>query len=135
MPGKGTLIFGAFRRSDVLISLEKHGECCVCHKQFGLKNIPEVHSATGLHRNRHGRSTSTPKSLRGIKGRFVDRRILGELVDDSVPVCKDCHKKLKSKALRVMKDRVPNFKGQVPSPAVMVEVTAKAVKEGLSALE
>lgn len=120
--------------------IEKAAGCAVCRQPFLPDSYIELHSATGLHLVLDEDSDQTrfivtdpPQGHQYLKGRSISAKAykMGDRRrHDGFCVCPECHDGLKLKALDEARRRDPKFRGNVPPPQVMEDVTLEMVKRG-----
>lgn len=120
--------------------IEKAAGCAVCKEAFPPDAYIELHSATSLHlvldkksKKPRFKVTDPPLGHKALKGKAISINAfkMGDIRQhDGFCLCPVCHDELKLSALEEARQRDPNFKGNVPPPQVIEEVTLAMIKRG-----
>ncbi|KKQ92644.1 MAG: hypothetical protein UU16_C0037G0005 [Candidatus Woesebacteria bacterium GW2011_GWA2_40_7] len=113
--------------------------CAACDKKFSSPDEGELHSKTGLHLVREENSkkpryrvTHASGGHSILKGKTISRSsVIGyeNGKNDSVCLCKDCHKEIHRLALAEAKLK-GNFPGNATPPQILEEVTHTYIEKG-----
>lgn len=92
-------------------------------------NAAEAHSVTGLHCEHLGNGKmivhDPPQAHQILKGKSISEKISPFLArgTDGMAVCPCCHNEIHESALVEAQLSVPDFKGNLPPPEILVEVS------------